>query len=838
MLASPSGITYAFAMTNNLPIHTRKKRVVFTLLTIVVFSCITFTSMSPLPPPSGSDGGSSVRDFHNDPPIPLNFWVTKMTDSTLPGNMLLEIEFAEDTTLPDSLLIYYAGDSTIFRDNGTNGDSIADDYVYSAYIAEDTAAFHAGITKVTDSLESWGAFTVFNGHTGQRISGGDIQLFDWPAFSSGASVSLPLPYTKPIGSIGFDCNILRENSLFITDLDVVGYTTPPTQWAFGTLMKNMANCSGTNCTRNFIKQWLKNWTSTQNVNWQNVGIRSAIIDYVIGPWLGYCGSAIPGQVTMTNWETIWDGTSESAILANAPFKLTTIVNRIDLRGSMAFPYSPGGAFNPGETRFIFSLITPCDLKANTSGGLCTITGQYGSPKQPNQVYNTVLPDYVDWQGMNVIFEYGNTQTNICDLRTFAQQWLSLSTLTRNSTAYMDALTNVTNTVTIANAASGKPNGSALNRLRTNERILFAPGVDWANYLGFTNYNHIDSDALHGPGHQWEEDDWEFRQFVIDPSTHFLIPVTLTNTPIDVANYAANIDQNAAAQVSSFSILPDNTAYADNLIDWVYNPQNKFRVLHGTHTLPLMYNSLPLASAVSHVNGKYAHFWDFDWWNASTTNYNSSVLTSTSPNPTEKMLRHQLSLNTCSGCHAGETKTEFTQIRPLGYNEHADYWSTNPSDYTLHEIQPCSGAAFYRSLDPRFKRNIGSTYESGGNVLNYDETTAGSNQYHVKVSAFLTGRTYKGTISPTYDDDFNGDTDDASLDGLFYVNDPANDATHTPSQEPLPNDTKYGYNDLLRRKNDLCSFSYSACKPTDGDNISKILGITRNISNFVFAPGSH
>jgi len=424
--------------------------------------------------------------------------------------------------------------------------------------------------------------------------------------------------------------------------------------------------------------------------------------------------------------------------------------------------------------------------------------------------------------MNVIFEYGNTQSNLCDLLTFAQKWIDLSSFTRGSTDYMNALAVITQTVTDSNAASSKPNGSAINRVRTNERIFFSPGMDAIQDLN-----------------RWEVSDWEFRQFEIDPSTHYLKQATLTNTPVDDANYPNNISLYPTySQEGTFNLTPVTVPTdALNLIDWVFNPVNMSRVYNGTYSMPNTYSSLPLAAAVAHVNGKYAHYWDF-YWGASTTNYNDVFMYSP-PSPIQKQLRHQLSLNTCSGCHAGETKTEFTQIRPLGIDEPADYWSSTPSDYYLHEIVSTCGATNYRTMDNRFKSNSGYTAESGGNVLNYNDGATDSNEYHMKVSAFLTGRNYRGSGSTTPGFGDDSTTGNSSMNGLFYVNDPANDAIGIyigHSLEPQPGNTKYGYNDLLRRKNDLCDFAYTNCGLTEGT--SEIMQIMKNVAHKVFPKGSH
>jgi hypothetical protein len=94
-------------------------------------------------------------------------------------------------------------------------------------------------------------------------------------------------------------------------------------------------------------------------------------------------------------------------------------------------------------------------------------------------------------------------------------------------------------------------------------------------------------------------------------------------------------------------------------------------------------------------------------------------------------RHKLSLGTCSGCHAGETKTDFTHVKPANFGVMA----------------PLSG--------------------------------------------FLTGL--------GADDDADADTDPMAF---YWVKDPAN----RPASAPV----KRGFNDLLRRANDLATFVNTSC----------------------------
>ena len=57
------------------------------------------------------------------------------------------------------------------------------------------------------------------------------------------------------------------------------------------------------------------------------------------------------------------------------------------------------------------------------------------------------------------------------------------------------------------------------------------------------------------------------------------------------------------------------------------------------------------------------------------------------------------------------------------------------------------------------------------------------------------------------DVFNPETDDDEMEGLFYVNDPSN---NNDANFPYIDNKKWGYNDLLNRKNKLCQFLNTSC----------------------------
>ncbi|HEX2836601.1 MAG TPA: hypothetical protein VHN77_00580, partial [Phycisphaerales bacterium] len=166
----------------------------------------------------------------------------------------------------------------------------------------------------------------------------------------------------------------------------------------------------------------------------------------------------------------WPRTGGKLDLNRAPFRLVAIVNRIDLADN---PSYGGGSQSAGEGRFVFgvydmSTATPCDM----------------------------LP-------FSIIFEYGVRANGCSGLKNWAQQWVALSSHALGTPAYNNALEAITQQFVSANAAPSKPNGSALNQLRTNENGL--------NIL------------------------WELREFRINASTHRLFEDTTAQTIDETLN---------------------------------------------------------------------------------------------------------------------------------------------------------------------------------------------------------------------------------------------------------------------------------------------------------------
>ncbi|MBQ98260.1 MAG: hypothetical protein CMP30_09725 [Roseibacillus sp.] len=319
--------------------------------------------------------------------------------------------------------------------------------------------------------------------------------------------------------LGSSSAVDSGKSLLITDLSVVNdpertwdpfnpnalsYIDPatgrPRKWTFGFLMEEMCNSVLTGVDpKIFARRWIDHFEQFQTINFDDVpdrqgDIQSALID---------------------KWESanLAEGL-DPLDLKNAPFRLTAIVNRVDLRSASG--YAAGDA---GECRFVF----------------CAYDLDTGAHKP-----------------MTVIFEYGVPLSTCIQIKNWAQQWQQLTDLDFVSvdpaSTFNTDLESLTDVVALANADASKPNGSAINQLRSN--------------------NFIEPFTL-----PWTMREWQITGAGIAPS--HLTAVTTKQTPAnskmgtsDLANYL-------------------NTFEAD--------------ILAGTHSVPLSFpGATPFLSGKSEV----------------------------------------------------------------------------------------------------------------------------------------------------------------------------------------------------------------------------------------------
>jgi hypothetical protein len=370
--------------------------------------------------------------------------------------------------------------------------------------------------------------------------------------------------------------VAAAKSVFITDPSVVRDFTrtydPCTDsgagdgpWSFGHLMKQMAAPAGIPASL-FVEQWLEHWLSAQNEN-------------------GFTAPARPlAQNLIDDWRAASGGGELD--LAKAPFRLLAIVNRTDLgtvAGSIGGYGGPTLAFDGrGEMRLIFGLVIP--------------------PSYPFKNYNSFGGAVNDGgcllEPFTTIFEYSILRDTCVEIKGWNAQWSALDAMSFGP-AYNAALEAITDQLTAANAAPGRPNGSALAQLRTND-------------FTFGQFNP-------GPPVAFP---WEMREFRIPGPMGFLEQVVVAET--------ADLTHN-------------NQAWTGNWIDDTEGQPPPF-------FFPAAYGASPpnALAAASPVPAS-----SFFWGGAGSLDPAGEA--------SDRDARHKFSLAACSGCHARETDTIFVHV---------------------------------------------------------------------------------------------------------------------------------------------------------------------------------
>lgn len=207
--------------------------------------------------------------------------------------------------------------------------------------------------------------------------------------------------------------------------------------------------------------------------------------------------------------------------------------------------------------------------------------------------------------MSVIFEYGVPLSTCSAIKNWANQWVALSPLLPGTPAFGAALEALTQAVVVHGAAPAKPNQNALNQLRTNE---------------------IDLTGI-----------WQFREFVIAAGSGPLGQTTVKNNPREHQAAFTSVAGVTPAPIDLNGTLSFRNELVTNLPS----------ILAGTYKVPEISAGAPFLGGASSYN--FGTFWDHP-------------LLAT---PNELEARFRVSLNTCSGCHTGETSTAFYHVRPTG-----------------------------------------------------------------------------------------------------------------------------------------------------------------------------
>ncbi|TNE50203.1 MAG: hypothetical protein EP343_09010 [Deltaproteobacteria bacterium] len=237
-------------------------------------------------------------------------------------------------------------------------------------------------------------------------------------------------------------------------------------WSFPSAMAGLAG--NPSQAGEFVKRWLLTWDQAQKANCQEVPARQSIVKTIIEPWKKLDGQA---SATVAQWKPN---------LANSPFKLLAIVNRMDLNQIDR----NGRVINAGEGRFVYGV-----MPRDADGNFVAIP----AGRAPR---------------MTIILEYRLVANNRYELQSWRNNWLKLSKIPGFDEPFQTALKKITDRfVESVNTPAHVMAGGAPFQLRTNEVALKSP--------------------------------WELREFNLNLKTRQLELVTTKRTPAE--NYRLAFD---------------------------------------------------------------------------------------------------------------------------------------------------------------------------------------------------------------------------------------------------------------------------------------------------------
>lgn len=373
---------------------------------LAVGGLVSVIGCNPLKPPPELQFDPGLM---RSPPEPLEVSIEVLPAPVPEGNARLRVRFKEKMERK-TLVIEGGAGPTLLREDG--------DGVFSAFVHFDAKPYEAELERRARAASRVREVPVFKN---RMLVGTERIEADRVLFEAGKIVPIK-------GYRGFPWLVDPKRELLINDVSVVddpartydpctGVGTQMGPWTFGKLMTEMANepATGINAS-DFTLHWLQQWSADRVINGFTVTNRATGVNNVI----------------INPWPKLANGKLD---LAQAPFRLLAIVNRIDLRGSTAY-----GSGNAGEARMVFGLIS------------CNPVG----PQKAAEPFT-------------VIFEYGIPKRSCAAIAAWAQQWRALGSLLLTTSAYNAALQAITDQFTLRDADFTKPpNRSALNQLRTNE----------------------------------------------------------------------------------------------------------------------------------------------------------------------------------------------------------------------------------------------------------------------------------------------------------------------------------------------------------------------------------
>ncbi|MEM6801771.1 MAG: hypothetical protein AAF696_10245 [Bacteroidota bacterium] len=478
--------------------------------------------------------------------------------------LIVEAHIKKESFEGDKFSQEIDGNLILLRDDGQGFDLTPQDGIFSAPAPFRLEELRTSIEEFNRQIQENQIERIERFEGRKIISPTEVEIIELERFFEDRRIPL-FPILPPNPA-------LARNSLIMTDLSIIedpsrtynvctGVGTPMGAWTFGRLMTEMVNTAVTGVsTSDFVKSWMNTMNSELSINGDRIE-PGMFEERIFSNWLAASEAKglPPGELDLTI----------------APFRLLAIVNRIDLRENSGYASS-----NAGEARFVFGMIDTRSCRAI---------------------------DHV------TILEYGINKKGCNPIKDWAQLWYNLKNFPLGSTVYNSRLQAITDQFTHANAAPAKPNGSAINQVRTNELIDLAPA-------------------------------WDLKEFKLNPDNHLLENTFVAMTP--KGNYLGGGSD--ARAIADFI----NTHEAE-ILRQNYEVPEFFK---GERFLGSRIGTLSFGSPVD------GRFWDGDvrWTPSSPPSQPGMVR--------NHKARHIFGLNTCNGCHTNENNT-FTPFHMITFEDY-------------------------------------------------------------------------------------------------------------------------------------------------------------------------
>jgi hypothetical protein len=307
-----------------------------------------------------------------------------------------------------------------------------------------------------------------------------FSVFNFNRFDPSGPPTVNVTYVAQVSG----CQVSTARELMVRDVSVVddpirtGFTAAATDPRRGvwTFKHLIEELSPTAAQApDVVESLMKSFTTTQTVNGFTIEERPGMQSQILDAW-----PRVNGKLDLTQ----------------APLRLLAIVNRMDLRN-----LDQG---NAGEGRFVFGFL-----------------GAGGFPLQAT-----------------LILEYKLQATTEAQVKTLANAWHALGSLAVPSEAYNAALQVITEGFVKRGAAPGRPNGSGLGQLRTNEIDFGIDGI------------------------------WQLREFTLNAAGK-LVP-------------------------SIIQLTPDRPTFDNSSILGAFVNGNEANILAERHTVPLQFQGMNFA----------------------------------------------------------------------------------------------------------------------------------------------------------------------------------------------------------------------------------------------------